>query len=39
MNEALALLRTGVRTVTWMFEMQSLDSTNKIYQDEEQTSQ
>lgn len=37
MDKALALLRGGVRAIMWMFEMQPLDAVNKIYHDEEQT--
>ncbi|NXL05775.1 XIRP2 protein, partial [Mesembrinibis cayennensis] len=36
-KEALALVRGGVHAVMWMFEMQPLDSKNKIYHNEEQT--
>lgn len=37
-NKALALVRGGVHAVTCMFEVPPLDSTNKIYHYEEQTS-
>jgi len=37
-DKALALVRGCVCTVTWMFEMQPLDSTNKKYHNEEETS-
>lgn len=36
MDKALALVTGGVPAVSWMLEMQPLDSTNKIYHDEEQ---
>lgn len=38
MDKAFALVRGGICAVTWMFDMQTLDSTNKNYQNEEQIS-
>ncbi|XP_068804808.1 xin actin-binding repeat-containing protein 2 isoform X3 [Struthio camelus] len=38
MDKIPELARGDVRTATWMFETQPLDSMNKIYHDEEQTS-
>lgn len=38
MDKALVLVRGGICAVTWMFDMQPLDSTNKNYQNEEQIS-